>query len=163
SAGPTDESGQTLSFTVTNNNNALFTTTGQPKIDASGNLTFQAAPNAHGSAIVTVTLKDSGGTANSGQDTSGIQTFNINVTKPNIWHNSSLWVPANKPGLDVQGGPNNAPDGHVAPNDALAVINYLNSFGTVNNGKVPALGATIPTQPNPSVVTYGGPFGYLDV
>ncbi|MBI2213373.1 MAG: tandem-95 repeat protein, partial [Acidobacteria bacterium] len=37
SAGPADESGQTLTFNVSNDNNALFTV--QPAIDASGNLT----------------------------------------------------------------------------------------------------------------------------
>jgi hypothetical protein len=160
SAGPADESSQTLSFTVNNNNNALFSV--QPAIDATGKLTFTPAPNAHGSAIVTVTLKDSGGTASGGQDTSVSQTFNINISKPNIWHNSNLWPQANKPGLDVSGGPNNTPDGHVAPNDALAVINYLNAFGSINSGKVPALGSTLPTSP-PTTVSYGGPFGYLDV
>ena len=35
-AGPPDESGQTVSFTVGNNSNALFTGLGQPAINASG-------------------------------------------------------------------------------------------------------------------------------
>ena len=78
--GPADESSQTLSFTVTNSNNALFSA--QPSIDASGNLTFTGAANANGTATVTVVLHDSGGTANGGVDTS-TQTFTITITPAN--------------------------------------------------------------------------------
>src|SRR5205807_2495196 len=53
-------------------------------------------------------------------------------------------------------------DGHIVPSDALVIINYVNAFGTVNSGRVPALGATLPTTP-PITASYGGPFGYLDV
>jgi VCBS repeat-containing protein len=79
--GPANESGQALTFNVTNNNNALFSA--QPTIDASGQLTYTPAPNANGSAIVTVILKDDGGTANGGADASAPQTFTINVTAVN--------------------------------------------------------------------------------
>jgi hypothetical protein len=77
SAGPADESGQTLTFNVSNDNNALFTT--QPSINASGDLSYEAAADANGSAVVTVSLSDDGGIDNGGQDTSADQTFNINV------------------------------------------------------------------------------------
>ena len=80
SAGP-NESGQTVSFNVTNSNNALFSV--QPAISASGVLTFTLAANANGSASVTVTLSDNGGTANGGVDTSAPQVFAINVTAVN--------------------------------------------------------------------------------
>src|SRR5581483_10676198 len=46
SAGPANESGQTLTFTVTNSNTALFAV--QPAISAAGVLTFTPAPNAFG-------------------------------------------------------------------------------------------------------------------
>ncbi len=78
SAGPSDESAQTLSFQVSNNNTNLFST--QPAISANGTLTFTPAVSAIGSATVTVSLRDSGGTANSGSDTSGSQTFTITVS-----------------------------------------------------------------------------------
>ncbi|MCP4712221.1 MAG: tandem-95 repeat protein, partial [Planctomycetes bacterium] len=78
SKGPSDESGQTLSFNVSNNNNSLFST--QPDIDSSGNLTYTSAANAAGTATVTVSISDDGGTANSGDDTSDDQTFTITVT-----------------------------------------------------------------------------------
>jgi hypothetical protein len=79
SAGPSDEGGQTLTFHVSNDNNALFST--QPDIDeATGDLTYTPAPDANGNATVTVSLSDDGGTANGGQDTSADQTFTITVS-----------------------------------------------------------------------------------
>lgn len=77
SAGPANESAQTLSFVVTNSNTALFSQ--QPAVSAAGTLTYQLAPNRNGSAVVTVSLRDSGGTANGGTDTSAPQTFTITV------------------------------------------------------------------------------------
>lgn len=81
SAGPSDESGQTLDFIVSNDNNALFSA--QPAIDAFGTLTYTPAANANGSATVTVQLHDNGGTANSGVDTTVSQTFTITITPLN--------------------------------------------------------------------------------
>jgi hypothetical protein len=82
SAGPTaDEASQTVTFTVTNDNNALFSV--QPAISSSGTLTYTSAPNANGSANITVVAHDNGGTANGGNDTSAAQNFNIFVTAVN--------------------------------------------------------------------------------
>jgi hypothetical protein len=81
SKGPADESGQTLTFIASNNNNALFSV--QPTIDSNGNLTYTPAANASGTATVTVSLRDSGGTANGGVDTSASQTFTITVNPVN--------------------------------------------------------------------------------
>jgi hypothetical protein len=81
SRGPADESGQTVTFTATNDNNALFST--QPAISSTGTLTYTPAANANGTATVTVTLKDNGGTANGGLDTSAPQTFTITVNSIN--------------------------------------------------------------------------------
>ncbi|WP_164905523.1 hypothetical protein, partial [Flavobacterium sufflavum] len=72
---------QTLTFTVANNNNSLFSV--QPAITANGELTYTLAANANGSALVTVYLKDNGGVADGGDDQSDNQTFNINVTSVN--------------------------------------------------------------------------------
>ncbi|MFB0534056.1 MAG: OmpL47-type beta-barrel domain-containing protein, partial [Anaerolineae bacterium] len=77
SPGPANESSQILTFTVTNNNSGLFAS--QPAIAANGTLTYEPAANANGSAVVTVTLQDDGGTANGGVDTSPPQTFIITV------------------------------------------------------------------------------------
>jgi VCBS repeat-containing protein len=82
STGPADEATQTLSFNVTNNSNAtLFSV--QPAISANGTLTFTPAPDANGSATITINVQDNGGTANGGVDTSATQTFVINVTAVN--------------------------------------------------------------------------------
>lgn len=81
SAGPDDESGQTLSFLVTNDNNALFTV--PPSISADGTLTYTPAPNMHGTATLSISLQDSGGTANGGVDTSASQTLLITITPVN--------------------------------------------------------------------------------
>jgi hypothetical protein len=78
SAGPANESMQMLTFDVTNDNNALFDV--QPTIDVvTGDLTFTIAANAVGTATVTVTLMDDGGTANMGSDSLTL-TFTIMIT-----------------------------------------------------------------------------------
>jgi len=79
--GATNESGQTLTFSVSNDNNALFSS--QPAINANGNLTYTPARDAFGMATVTVSLSDDGGTANGGDDTSTDQTFTITVNQVN--------------------------------------------------------------------------------
>ena len=81
SAGPANESGQALTFYVANNNSTLFSA--QPAISPSGTLTFTPAANANGTATVAVALKDSGGTANGGANSSAPQTFTIKITPLN--------------------------------------------------------------------------------
>jgi VCBS repeat-containing protein len=81
SAGPANESSQTLNFIVSNDNNGLFSV--QPAISATGTLTYTPAANANGSTTVTVQIHDNGGTANGGVDTSASQTFTITVNPVN--------------------------------------------------------------------------------
>ena len=78
SAGPSDESGQTLSFSVTNNTDSSLFAAG-PAIDSNGELTYTPAANANGSATITLELSDDGG----GDDTSASQTFDITITPVN--------------------------------------------------------------------------------
>jgi hypothetical protein len=80
SEGP-GEGSQTVAFTVTNNNNGLFSA--QPAVSPTGTLTYTTATSASGAATVSVFLKDNGGTANSGDDTSATQTFTIDVSGVN--------------------------------------------------------------------------------
>jgi len=75
SAGPANESGQNLTFLVTNDSNALFAE--QPAISPSGSLSYTPADDATGTVTVTVQLMDNGGVANGGVDTSPAQTFLI--------------------------------------------------------------------------------------
>ncbi|WP_417821546.1 cadherin-like domain-containing protein [Terasakiella sp.] len=79
--GTDNESDQTISFTVTNNNNSLFSV--QPAIDANGNLTYTPAANANGTATVTVFVSDNGDTANGGANQSVSQTFTIKLNAIN--------------------------------------------------------------------------------
>src|SRR5262249_56873048 len=91
---------QTLMFHVTNANNALFSV--QPGIDVTtGNLSYTLAADANGSATVSATLSDDGGTADGGADTSAAQTFAINVTAVN--DPPSFTLPANPDQFVVQG------------------------------------------------------------
>jgi hypothetical protein len=82
SAGPSDESSQTLTFQVTNNTNAALFSSG-PAVNSSGQLSFTPAANANGSATITIVLKDNGGVANGGVDTSAPQTFTITINPVN--------------------------------------------------------------------------------
>jgi VCBS repeat-containing protein len=81
SVGSPMEVGQAVNFLVANDNPTLFST--QPSIAADGSLTFTPAPNAHGTAVVTVQLRDNGGTALGGSDTSAAQTFVIGIASVN--------------------------------------------------------------------------------
>jgi Ca2+-binding RTX toxin-like protein len=98
-AGPGDESGQVLTFLVSNDNNALFAA--QPAIDASGNLTFTPVAGASGNAVVSVVLQDDGGTANGGVDSSPAQYFTITVqavnSAPTISASAGICLSDSKP------------------------------------------------------------------
>jgi hypothetical protein len=76
SAGP-NESGQTLDFQLTNDNNNLFAVGGEPSVAPNGTLTYTPADNANGTATVTVKLQDDGDTANGEVNQSAEQTFTI--------------------------------------------------------------------------------------
>jgi hypothetical protein len=81
SPGPSSESSQTVAFAVTTDNSALFSTA--PAVAPDGTLSYTSAPDANGTAHVTVYASDDGGTANGGHDTSGPQSFAITVTAVN--------------------------------------------------------------------------------
>ncbi len=81
SPGPANESGQTVSFNLGNDNNALFSS--QPSVDSAGTLTYTPAAGANGMATVTVQAVDDGGTADGGIDTSVAQMVTITVTAVN--------------------------------------------------------------------------------
>jgi hypothetical protein len=82
SPGPSDESGQSLTFYVYNDNNSLFLPQ-QPGISATGTLTFTPTANANGSANVSVYLTDDGGTALGGCDNTTVEYFTITVDPVN--------------------------------------------------------------------------------
>ncbi len=78
----TGETGQLVDFIVTNTNNSLFSV--QPAISADGTLTYTSAADATGTATVSVSIHDNGGTANGAADTSAVQTFTITVDDPPV-------------------------------------------------------------------------------
>jgi hypothetical protein len=81
SAGPSSESSQTVTFTVSTDNTSLFSAA--PAVSSNGTLSYTSAPDANGTAHVTVSAADDGGTADGGHDTSASQSFTITVTALN--------------------------------------------------------------------------------
>jgi hypothetical protein len=88
SPGPPDEAGQTVTLSVSNNDNSLFAV--QPTIGPDGALTYTPAANAFGTATITVVAQDNGGTANGGTNTSAPQTFTITINAVNDAPNFTL-------------------------------------------------------------------------
>ena len=131
SAGPSNESGQTVDFLVSNDNNGLFGT--QPAISPAGTLTYTPAANASGSATVTVRIHDNAGTANGGADTSAPQTFTITVTAVNdspTAGSDSASTPVNTPVTINPLGNDNAGPGESG--QALTITGKTNgTSGTV--------------------------------
>ena len=83
SPGPPADGSQTVTFQTTDTNASLFAAGGRPAVAADGTLTFTSAADANGTATVTVTAIDDGGTANGGVNTSATQTFMITVDPVN--------------------------------------------------------------------------------
>ena len=79
--GPADEAAQTAQFTVTADRPSLFSL--QPSVNPTGDLTFETAPNANGTATLTVAATDNGGTIDSGIDTSAPQVSTITLSPVN--------------------------------------------------------------------------------
>jgi hypothetical protein len=75
---------QTLVITATSNNTGLIPnpTVNYTSPNASGSLTFTPVANANGSALITVTVNDGGGTANGGVD-NVVRTFTVTVNAVN--------------------------------------------------------------------------------
>jgi hypothetical protein len=92
SPGPPDEADQNLKFIVTTDKPKLFLS--PPVILSNGALQYTPAANVAGNAVVTVTLQDSGGTYDNGDDTSEPVDFNITV----IAINHAPWF---TPGADI--------------------------------------------------------------
>jgi hypothetical protein len=77
-AGPANESSQTISVSSSVDHPEYFDVAGQPTIDANGTLAYTPATGQYGIAVVTVTATDNGGTLNGGVDTTS-STFTITI------------------------------------------------------------------------------------
>jgi VCBS repeat-containing protein len=144
SAGP-NESAQTPAFVVTSNDNLPLFASG-PAISAAGLLTYTPAANASGSASITVVLGDNGGTAGGGVDTSGPQTFNINVTAvndaPSFLKGANEVVDEDSGGHTVKNWATLISAGPTADETSVQSVNFLVSND--NNalfGEQPVIGA----------------------
>src|SRR5215218_9305722 len=139
SAGRADEDGQQLTFEVTNDTN-LFTAGGQPAIDAIGKLTYEAAPDANGSATVRVKAHDDGGTLNGGADTSAEQSFKIHVSAVNdapIAHADTMATDEDTklvfPSSDLVGNDDRGADNEASQTLTVTEV-YEGTDGTVSLG-----------------------------
>jgi hypothetical protein len=129
----TDESGQTLTLTSVSSLPGLFSA--QPAIDkTTGDLTYTPAVNRNGTATITVTLKDDGGTANGGVDTT-VHSFTITITgidHPPVALNDIATVVAGSPATAINvlanDNANNLDQGEVLK---IASVTQGSSGGTV--------------------------------
>ncbi|MGE0132541.1 MAG: Ig-like domain-containing protein [Blastocatellales bacterium] len=138
SAGPANESGQSLSFQIAGATNPGLFSAG-PALNAAGDLTYTLAANANGGATITVVLKDSGGTANGGVDTAAPQSFVITVTA-------------------VNDAPAAANDAATTPEDNAVTVGVLGNDTDVDGD---TLSVTAVTQgANGSVAIVGGGVKY---
>jgi len=169
SAGPANESGQTVNFIVSNDNNALFSS--PPAISASGTLTFASAPNANGTATVTAQLFDNGGTANGGSNASTPATLTITVAPVNdpplanaqsVITDEDTSIPITLTGSDVEGSAltylvvTSPAHGTLSGTDnSLTYLPNTNYFGAdsfsfkVNDGSLDSAPATVTMTVNP--------------
>src|SRR5690606_1801473 len=80
--GPGETGQGVLAYTVSNLTNAsLFST--PPSVSADGTLSFVTAPNATGTSTFQVRVRDDGGTASGGVDTSAPRSVTISVAAVN--------------------------------------------------------------------------------
>ena len=160
SAGPLET--QTVTFSATNNNNALFSA--QPQIASNGTLTYTPAEDANGSAIVTVRATDDGGTTNGGADTSAAQTFEITVSPVN--DAPGFDVPSNAPAVNEDSGAQSVPG--FASNISAGPTNEADQQLTfeVTNNTNKALFSVQPSVAPNGTLTYrpaADAFGSADV
>jgi hypothetical protein len=83
STGAEDEADQILIVEVATVGDEIFTQ--QPSLNPdTGTLSYILAPDTQGTATVSITLSDNGGTEDGGEDTSAEQTFTITSIAPNV-------------------------------------------------------------------------------
>jgi VCBS repeat-containing protein len=136
SPGPSDETGQTTSIAVVAASPTLFAV--QPTINSAGTLSFRPATNLSGSSVVTVTVTDSGGVANGG-DNAGSDSFLINVLGANdqVYANSDSWMLDDEPPAWIEAGVTTpldvlANDVSLDPGETLTIVSATQpGHGTV--------------------------------
>lgn len=146
--GPPEEYGQTLSFILTTPDVALFSVLPTITIDADstrafpagtlkGTLNYTIAAGAQGTANITVTLKDNGGSAMNGVDTSDPQTFTITVAPIN-----------DPPSFTLTGNP-------PAVNEDVGLTTVANFASSISPGPADEAGQTLTFLLTPGATTGG--------
>ncbi len=118
---------QALTFNVSNNNNALFST--QPSVTADGALSYTPSANANGTATVTVTLTDDGNAGGAARTTLD-QTFTITVSAVNDLPRFTL-IGAQSVAEDC--GPQSEATGATAIDDGDPEVGQTLTFNVTNN------------------------------
>ncbi|GAB5387317.1 MAG: hypothetical protein Alpg2KO_02850 [Alphaproteobacteria bacterium] len=80
SAGPADESGQSIADYLVSEQSDPNNVVSAVDIDNAGNLSYTVSGSNSGTATIQVQVQDDGGTADGGVDTSDVQTFEISVS-----------------------------------------------------------------------------------
>ena len=150
--GAANESGQTATYTVSGvSNPGLFLAT--PAVATDGTLTFTTASNATGSSTFNVSVQDSGGTANGGDDTSATQTFTITVNAvndaPSFTANHPPTVNEDAPAQTITGWVTSFNPGGGTDEAGQAALAY-----TVSGVTNPGLFATGPAVSSIGTLTY---------
>ncbi len=143
-----DEAGQSMSFELTNDNNALFSV--QPAVAADGTLTYSVSPNAYGTATVAVRLRDGGSTVNGGVDLSPPQTFTITITPVN---DRPIVAASNPPAVLEDAGAQTVANFATFSPGPNETTQTLVAF-TVTNISNPALFAVLPAIDDAGKLTY---------
>ncbi|MCD4794032.1 MAG: hypothetical protein K8R54_12410 [Bacteroidales bacterium] len=138
SPGAPDETGQTLTFHLTADNESMFSV--QPEVDEeTGTLTYTPASDADGTANIEIYLTDDGGTANGGDDSSSVQNFSIMIIGTPLWgrqdentillnQNDNVGIGTNTPEQSLHIFKENDISGEYE-NASLRIHNYYTSEG----------------------------------
>lgn len=156
--GPANETGQTVSFTVTTDNDAFFLNSVKPTIDNSasgtpGTLRYTPAANASGTVTVTVIAKDNAGTANGGVDSSPAQAFSLTAapnTAPSVTFSpKTVTIPENGAAQTL---PSFATFSSGFPNElGQTLVGYTVTVDTTDNA---SLFSTSPAIDNNGTLTF---------
>jgi gliding motility-associated-like protein len=138
---------QTLTFTLNNNNSALFSV--QPTISATGTLTYTPAPNANGVATVTVTLSDNGSNIAPNVNTSAAQTFTITVNPVN---DAPVFTKGANQTVNENAGPQTVVGWASGIDDGDPELTQTLTFAATNNNS--ALFSVQPTISATGTLTY---------
>ena len=103
--GPDNENGQTLDFSLSNDNPSLFGVA--PSITPEGTLAFSPAEDQYGSATLTVVLADNGGTSEGGLDRTAPVHFLITVHPVN---DAPSFTPGGNVSVREDAGPQSRPN-----------------------------------------------------